>query len=1062
MPFTVYKSSAGSGKTYTLVKEYLKLLISNPGNYRHILAITFTNKAANEMKERIIDYLIQLSSPNTEKGTDTLNYLLPEIHKETKLSENLVRESAGKALELILHDYSNFSIGTIDSFVHRIVRTFAYDLHLPLNFEVELDAEMFIRQAVDILISRVGADKKLTKVLVSFVMSRIEEEKSWNIENDFQTMAGNLLDEEGQLHIEKIKQLSLDDFMQIDQKIISFVKSFRYQISHYAANAMKLIHDNNIEAGDFFQGKRGIYKYLNELARGNYKNIIPGSYTQRTIQEDKWYTEKTPESQKAAIDSVKETIRHIFSKIQEITDQDYKTYSILSIIQRNLYSLAVLTEIEKLIIDIKEQRNIVHISEFNRRIAEIVLNEPVPFIYERLGEKYRYFLIDEFQDTSILQWHNLLPLIDNSLAANNLNLVVGDAKQAIYRWRNGDYEQFVHLPSIRKKQDDPILTERENSLKRNYVEQPLNQNFRSCVEIVEFNNNFFSYVSGLIPEQLRDTYKDHRQGFIKNKTGGYIRIDLLQTKNAEDFRKENLNRVYDYIKENLDLNYQLSDIAVLCRSNNEASAIATHLVEKGLSVVSPESLLLGNSARLNFIMSIIKLLINTEDKISQANALIFLWYTSGIQCTALSYLLMQINAEAPPDNHLKTTQQGHSFLKLLNDHGYHLNISYLKKLGAYDLCEELIRIFKLNNDNDPYLEFFLDAVYLFTTAQNPDIFDLNDWWEENKNKLSVVASDKNDAIRVMTIHKAKGLAFPVVIYPFADQRLKAAKKSLWINLLDNEAGKLKTASVPVIKELQNTAYANHYEREMELSMLDMVNLLYVVMTRPGRQLYIITKYAKPEKEIKSIPQIFSSYLHKEGLLSEEVTMYTFGKISPNDKMKSIRESIGGQTMISERWQNKVLLSRMAPGIWDIEHPRSGVEYGNLVHSILSQIKSEEDIETVLEAYLQKGLIPGNAYQEIHAKTKQLVNHPDLKQFFRKDAKVRSESDVITPDGHVIRPDRFVLIGKTAFIIDYKTGKPDDKHRQQLNMYESIIQNMGYAEIQKVLVYIDKEIKVIIF
>lgn len=1062
MPFNVFKSSAGSGKTYTLVKAYLKLLLANPGNYKHILAITFTNRAANEMKERIITYLTDLSSSEADRNSVALKYLLPDILDETKLSEQLVRERAGKALELILHDYSNFAIGTIDSFVHRIVRTFAYDLHLPLNFEVELDSDVFIQQAVDILISRIGSEKELTEVLVNFVMARIDEEKSWHIERELQSMSTNLLDEEGQLFIEKLKQLSLHDFIEVDKKITSFIKSFQKKIQKKAAEATHLINQNGIEPGDFYQGKRGVYKYFNDFAEGRYTNIRPGSYTRKTIEEDKWFSAKIPEIQKKAIESVKADIHNIYSEIQGIIDKDFSKYSISSVIQKNLYALAVLNEIEKLIIEIKEQRNIVHISEFNRRIAEIVLNEPVPFIYERLGEKYRYFLIDEFQDTSVLQWHNLLPLIDNSLAAEYFNLVVGDAKQAIYRWRNGDFEQFVHLPSIRRNDDDLILAERENSLKRNYQESFLQCNFRSRAEIIEFNNNFFEYVSGLIPTRLMETYKNHEQEFDKNNTGGYVKVDLLEKADTQSFHEENLLKVHDYISEIMDQGYKLSDIAVLCRSNKEASSVANFLIEKGLSVISPESLLLGSSDRLNFIMAIVKYLLNPDDKISQAHALNYLWQSAHIKTPYLSDLMLQLNKKDAPVDLFSDPLNDNSFSNILKESGFILNVGYLKQLSVYDLCEELIRVFNLNDSNDPYLEFFLDAVHQYSIAYNPDIFELNDWWEEKKNNLSVVASDKNEAIQVMTIHKAKGLAFTVVIYPFADQRLNAAKKSLWIDLKGNEAGKLPVANFKVSQELLNTDYANAYEEEMELSFLDMVNLLYVVMTRPVKQLYIITKRAKLGDEFKSIPQIINGFLQNEGLLSDERSGYEFGRITQNDQTKTPLEELKSTPLISERWQNKVLLSMVAPRIWDTEHPQTSVEYGNLIHSILSQVDTADDIEFVLTDFLHKGMLPEKEYPAIKEKVIEVVDHPELKLFFSKEAKVRSEADVLAPDGKIIRPDRFVVIGDTAFIIDYKTGKEEEKHKQQLISYNRIISQMGYSQIRNVLVYIDKEIKVVNF
>ncbi|MCK4638739.1 MAG: UvrD-helicase domain-containing protein, partial [Bacteroidales bacterium] len=414
MSFTVYKSSAGSGKTYTLVKEYLKIVLMHPTKFRNILAITFTNKAANEMKERIISNLIELSATEPDKNSITIKYLLPELISDLKIDTETITKRSSEALELILHNYSDFAIGTIDSFVHKIIRIFAHDLHLPLNFDVEMDEDTLISQAIDLLISRVGTDEKLTKVLMRFTEDKTENEQNWNIETDLQTFAKSLLKEDGQYQIEKLKKLTLDDFLKINKKILENIKKFEDSVKEKAGIAIQLIHKNNVSISSFYYGNQGIGKYFDNLFNGDFEKIKPNSRVIQTIEKNKWYSGKTDDYQKYAIDNIKSELKEIYFDIEENIINGYSKYMVLKLLRRNIYPLAVLNEIEKILNEIKTQNNIVHISEFNKRIADIVLNEPVPFIYERLGEKYKYFLIDEFQDTSVLQWHNLLPLIDNS------------------------------------------------------------------------------------------------------------------------------------------------------------------------------------------------------------------------------------------------------------------------------------------------------------------------------------------------------------------------------------------------------------------------------------------------------------------------------------------------------------------------------------------------------------------------------------------------------------------------------------------------------------------------
>jgi ATP-dependent exoDNAse (exonuclease V) beta subunit len=426
MSFTVYKSSAGSGKTFTLVKEYLCLVIVNPYRFRSVLAITFTNKAADEMKQRILQTLNLLSDYQNLNAAklEKLNYLLPELKKQTGLTEAEIIRNSQLTLSLILHNYSNFAISTIDSFVHKIVRTFANDLNLPVNFSVELDGENLISQAVDLLINQLGNQELLTDFLFDYAKTKIDEDKSWHIETDLKAFARILLEEESQLKIEKLNKLDLTDFKLILNKLNRLTNEFIENIAAKGIEVRNQIKLHNIPHEAFYQGKNGISAYFDKIA--NKQISKPNRYVGNTIEENKWTSAKASSIDKASIESIKDFITSKYYELLIIFDNNYETYIIRNAIQKNIYSLALLNEIEKFIKEIRENEYTVHISEFNKRISEIVINEPIPFIYERLGEKYKHFLIDEFQDTSVLQWLNLLPLIDNSLAEDQFNMIVGD------------------------------------------------------------------------------------------------------------------------------------------------------------------------------------------------------------------------------------------------------------------------------------------------------------------------------------------------------------------------------------------------------------------------------------------------------------------------------------------------------------------------------------------------------------------------------------------------------------------------------------------------------------
>jgi len=853
MPFVVYKSSAGSGKTFTLVKEYLKIVLKKPGNFRHVLAITFTNKAANEMKERIIGNLQQLSALQDNAPSQAINHLLPDLRQATGLDDKEIGQRAADTLKLILHNYSDFAITTIDSFVHHVIRTFARDLHLPVNFEVELDTDKLIAQSVDLLISRVGSNEKLTKIFVRFLETKTEDEKSWHIEKDLQTFAKTLMNEDGIVFIEKLRNLSLDDFIEINTNVNALTNRFESAIHKIGNDAYQLINNHNIPAEAFFHGKSGIGKYFENISNKRFDKISPNSYVLSTINDDKWYAAKLNPDNKTAIDSIKSQLAIYYQQILDFKGENYNEYVLLKLLTKNIYPIAVLNELDKELNEIITRNNILPISEFNKRIAEIVLNEPVPFIYERLGEKYHHFLIDEFQDTSILQWQNLLPLITNSLAYNNFNMIVGDGKQAIYRWRSGEVEQFAQLPNIYKNDGNPVNLEREQSLVQNYREETLGKNFRSKAEIIAFNNDFFRCISSNLSNDYQSIYDGLEQEYNPENTGGFVSIEFLDKKNLElSFDELNFNKINQIIADAVEDGFEWKDIAILCRSNAKASNIAQYLIEQGIDIISSQSLLLANSPEVNFLIACLQYLSNPHDAISQRAIMQYLASTGKISVETVD--------------------------KPLKNSGFDFSVSSLIKLPLYDLCEKIIRIFKLNDKVNPHIQFFLDAVLEYSMANRQNISGFLSWWDEKKDKKSIIVPEGINAVRIMTIHKAKGLEFPVVIYPFADERAKMTKQSQWVDFQNTNIPKLKAALLPTSQELTETTYAHFYEEEKGKSLLDLINILYVVLTRASNRLYVLTSLPTNEaKEINSIPLFFIQFLKSSGSWSDERMIYTFGE-----------------------------------------------------------------------------------------------------------------------------------------------------------------------------------------
>nr|NQU92499.1 UvrD-helicase domain-containing protein [Bacteroidota bacterium] len=880
MSFTVYKSSAGSGKTHALVSEYLALVIENPDRFRNILAITFTNKAAYEMKSRILSYLDQLSKINFIAKTPVLSQLVTGLNENLGISENEISRRAAIALSAILHNYSYFAVGTIDSFVHRLVKVFARELKLPLNFDVELDSDRLISKAIELLVNKVGRDEKLTMILVKFIESNLDDEKSWLIERELTNFAKILLTEESYQAVKKLQHLSIDDFKKISDQISGYIIGFEKKVVDFSNQALSLIHRADINPSSFYQGKRGIYTYFSNLVLGKFDKLLPTRYTTETFGEDKWFSKSCTESDRQAIQETASGLTAIYEQLQKHIKDNLSTYSLYKLLLKNLYPIAVLNEIEKVIDEFRENENIVHISEFNKRIGQIIEREPVPFIYERIGEKFRHFLLDEFQDTSILQWHNLIPLLHNSLSGNNFNMIVGDGKQAIYRWRSGEVEQFARLPEIKFPDGYQGGEEASRLIKSSYKEKTLDKNYRSKAEIVEFNNSFFSLKKKYLPDELKKIYESVAQQFNPENTGGLVSLNFLEKGDLgkEAFLEHELEAVKDIITNEL-TGFNLNDIAILTRSNDEGSNIARYLLQHGINVISSEFLMLGSNPEVGFLISFFAFLHDHSNKIVVAEILSYLVEKQKIGYHDLNEAFnncSELNPDSPTAIEL---------IKICSNHGFSVSEKFISALTLYELSDEIIRIFHLDEDGrNPFLQFFLDKILEYTSKYTDGISGFLKYWSENHHKFSVVVPEGINAVKVLTIHKAKGLQFPVVIYPFAAQRNQLTKSGKWVDLDLPELPQLKTALIGLNKSIEDTEFAGLKTMEEGRSFLDLINILYVVMTRPVNRLYILTRNKMKEdkgwpeiNQYPDIPDMFYEYLKETDQWIDGKNDYTFGE-----------------------------------------------------------------------------------------------------------------------------------------------------------------------------------------
>ena len=1038
--FVTYNSSAGSGKTYTLVKEYLKIALEtkNANQYKHILAVTFTNKAAAEMKARVIEALKALSADGPLEGTPKFlqkDLLLPKAEGGLGIDANEVYVRSKRVLKSILHNYNDFGVSTIDKFTHKIIRTFAHDLQLPLNFDIELDDREVLGAAIDMLIAQVGNNEKLTKLLLEYTSKKAEEEESWHIERDLYEFSRNLLKEDGELYLEKIRQLTLKDFDEIKVQLFAQTKEFEATVKQWGKDGLEFIEKKGVEHGSF--SRSFFANYWKDLA--TLKKFDVTATTLKIIAGDaNWYAAKVDDSQKQLIDSLQHDFITQFQGSREYIDEFESTYRVNKLIIKNLYNLAVLNEIEKTVLAFKKENNVLSISDFNKRIATIVESEPIPFIYERLGEKYNHYLIDEFQDTSIIQWHNLIPLVDNSLSTGKFNMVVGDAKQAIYRFRGGEVEQIINLPGIFKHNNNPLLLEREDALRRNHKVETLNKNFRSRAEVVHFNNEFFQSVSGNLSEKYQTLYANLEQEYDPKNTGGGVDILFLEEPDKELYRGAVLNNVIKTIEGVCEDGFKLSDVAILTLSNKDGSEIATHLLENDISVISSESLLLNNSNEVVFILNLFRFISAPSNKSTHVQILNYLTnnvYEDDLFAVFETYKDNTINA-------------------YLKSKGVQIDYQKISNYSLYEMAEYLVVAFGFEQKVDVYIQFLLDKIQEYAARNDNSIINFIEWWEGKSEKFSIVIPEGIDAVRVMSIHKSKGLEFPVVIYPFATTVVKTSEKFFWTNDTSIEA--LKSAIIPIKKELLSTKFASVYEAELDKSRLDLVNVLYVALTRPKDRLYVISQTTKKPSTNGSVTDYLMNYCGANADNKVGDNHYQFGGFANNEVAASItQQDVRLEEVAYNNWREKIKISYQAPDAWDTENPEAIGEHGTLIHNILKRINTISDVNAAIEITVRKGLITEAQRPTIQNEIEGIFKIEGVADLFSDFDELKNERSILLKDkdGEIKEPDRVVVKDGTTYLIDYKTGERETKHEKQITEYRNLLTQLGYENIVSYLLYL---------
>ncbi|MEJ1221355.1 UvrD-helicase domain-containing protein [Sediminicola sp. 1XM1-17] len=1026
--YKIYNASAGSGKTYTLTKEYLKIILSSSSkrSFRQILAITFTNKAVNEMKQRILGSLFEFGET---LSTDEASPMFLAISEELQISPADLQKKAKRTLKEILHNYAFFDVSTIDKFTHRLIRTFAKDLKLPQNFEVVLDTGLLLDEAIARLINKAGTNEELTKVLLEFALEKANEDKSWDISLDLAKIGKLLFDENHSDHLKQIADKEITDFLVLKKKIQSEILNLKNDSKVLASSIFSLIDSFGLETTDF--PRETLPNHFKRIADGEinaglYKNQLEQHLQNNAILK----------KAKSALDSeICPPLLEIYLKIK------HNVYQILFLENAyiNIVPLTVLNAIQQEVKALELERDQLPISSFNTIISKEIKNQPAPFIYERLGEKYRHYFIDEFQDTSEMQWSNLIPLIGNALESEDLLgqkgslLLVGDAKQAIYRWRGGKAEQFLNLINLEK---NPFVLSPET--------KNLPANYRSFEEVIKFNNDFFTISSPFLQNTAyNQLFLEGNKQEYNSKKGGLVSLTFIEESEEMTEAEHYCASILKTVHEVREKNFGLKDICILTRNRKHGILIADFLMSEGIPIISSETLLLNSSPKVQFLVA---LLMHSIDPNNRENVFEILYYLSGDQGPNHHYIA----------HHLEDLD---SLLK--ND--YNFDTTYLKQHSVYDGLEQAIKQFGLIQGSDAYITYFMDTVLEVEQKNGSSPHTFLAYWEKKKDKLSITAPDSVNAIQIMTVHKSKGLEFPIVIFPFANEQLyKEIDAKLWIPV-DSDAFN-GFGELLVNKKQEVISYGEHanqlYEEEQHKLELDAFNVLYVALTRSIQALYVLTKKdlkSNGEHKTDHYSGLFIHYLKEKGLWDPSRNTYTFGQL---DFAKEAQKQVMGQQsvpyVLTFKDRPSFNLITTSGSLWE-SGAGIAMEHGNILHQLLGYIKTEADIEEALTLMQRNGQIISDELDTIRATLLQIVRHPNLQEFFRSDVIVWNERDIITQIGLILRPDRIVVQQEGATIIDYKTGTKSSTHHAQVNEYAQAMEDMNFTVKNKIIVYIDETI-----
>jgi ATP-dependent helicase/nuclease subunit A len=1054
-PFRIYKSSAGSGKTRILAREYIRLALRNKDYFRYIVAMTFTNKSTQEMKDRILNYLSDFAQGKSED-------LALEIIAEQRESDSAIdlpglMKKSEEVLLLLLHHYSEFSISTIDAFFQRIIRSFTRETGLLGNFRLEVDNALVMEEVIALLMQQLGRNRELLGWVLDFSMEKLVAGENWDVRTALLDFSKQIEKEEFKTIEEGVLKITSDkNFFQTFRAKLNKEKfTIERTVAERAKNLLDEFRKNQLEISDFKYGSRGsIYSYILDLTKGVK---LPGDRLASELEfSDSWPSPSTPNRNLIIAQAEKRWLPQLLSLV-EYVKLNFSIYESVDNVLKYLYAFGLLSDIVRTQRKYLADENLMLLSDAPKFLNRLMAEQDASFIYEKVGSFYRHYLLDEFQDTSGLQWNNLLPLIQNGLAQNYSSLIVGDIKQSIYRWRGGNLS-ILH---------EQVKQDIHDGLTQTHA---LDTNYRSDGNLVHFNNAIFETASQLVAAQSgtsfpTSAYADAAQKIVINPSNGFVRIQFLDSSDEElSFKEESLARLPHLVEELQEKGVGIKDIAFIVRDNKDGSLIANAFMEYRVSpnrkeqyrydVVSNESLLVDKATSIVVLLNALLILDNPTHLIARANLAYEyqkLWPTQAFED------LNEIFSDSKTKNFTKWVPS--SFVQ---------QQERLAALPLFEMVENLIHIFNLGKLTEEvvYLQSFQDIIQEFTQREKNDLTSFLTWWELNREKKSVQVAGGVEAAQIITIHRAKGLQFKYVIIPFLDWDLGHGSKKvlLWCKSSDDLFKEAGYMPIQYTSSLADTVFKDSYEEETKRIYLDNLNLLYVAFTRAEAGLIAyapkVKIVKKKEADLKKIGQLVNKVIQSNHFLqsnwSMETDTYQLGEVQViGERKKPVHETLALKNYQVTPWRDRLQVRTNGMEFFNPLAHRKKINYGIFLHAILSKIRVKEDLDGAINNSIRLGVISELERSEVREIIAWLLEYPALQACFDPSANIKTETSLFTTDGSERRMDRVVTRENKAWVIDYKTGEPNERDQLQVREYLKLLTDMKWNGVTGFLVYLQE-------